>query len=406
MTLGCNLPQWEGHIPSAAPVDDECGTGAVTKAGAPVLHRAPYLQAVGTRGLTVAWAGLPEGEPHLVVARTTLEREEIGRFAARYPGSHEEAQERREELYEELVEEEAEGETLEADDFYPLAARASGLEPGRSYCYRIESSRGPLTQWATLATAPPPDSDRTLRFVILGDSGAGSPAQVALARLTERLELDAIFFAGDLAYPAGTLERLQARFFDVYAAILRRVPAYAAIGNHDQDADDAEPFKEVFFFPGNERWYSFDVGRVHFVVLDTNSIGAEQASWLDGDLASNERMFTVVLGHHPPYTTAWRGPNWAYRSIFVPILERHAVDLVISGHEHHYERLGPIGGIPYVVTGGGGGRLTNVKGGPQSVVATPRHHYLLVEVEEDQLIVEAVDIDSQIFDRFVVTPRT
>lgn len=398
-------------MPPVMPLQDPCGSGAVTPEGAAKIHRLPYLQRPERDGVTVAWAGLPEDAPRVVVAAAAdPTRATIAEVAGRYPGSAGDERARRLELYDEYNDRADPGDDdddddagkPEADELYMLAARVAGLDPGERYCYRVESDRGPLTDWATLTLAPPPDPDRVDRFVVVGDSGSGSAAQLALARRITNVPMDAILFLGDIAYKRGTHEQLQTRFFDVYSGLIQRVPVYSAIGNHEIRTQGGRPFEEVFVFPGNERWYSFQLGDVHFVVLDTTQIGPAQATWLDEDLASASRRFTVVLAHHPPFTAAWRGPSRGFRRWFVPILERHDVDLVLSGHEHHYERTRPIGGIHYIVSGGGGGRLSPPGISGHTKLTRAVHHFLTLAVTRDALVLRAIDIHGLVFDELVI----
>jgi acid phosphatase type 7 len=392
LLAGCALPAWRGELPPPAPIADPCGTGAFTAVGKDRMQRAPYLQHVGEHTAMVVWAGEAAGGPRVaLVPATDAERRSPTTFAGAHPGeAHRESA--------------RSGGPAAPADFHVLAARVEGLEAGQRYCYRIESDRGPLTEWATLTAAPPADADRPLRFVVIGDTGNGSLAQLALARRISALKMDAILHVGDLAYPAGTYARLQSRFFDVYADILRRVPVYAAIGNHDERAASGEPFEDAFLLPGVDRWYSFDVGRVHLVVLDTMNIAEAQAAWLERDLTASTRKFTIVIGHHPPYTSAWRGPSRTYREWFVPILEKHHVTLCVSGHEHHYERSPPIGGVTYIVSGGGGGDLTPVRAGTNAVRTAIVHHFLTIDVTKDDMTVRAIDIDGNLVDLVRLAP--
>jgi hypothetical protein len=396
---------------------DPCGSGALTTASLHVVHRAPFLQNATASAVTVAWAGMPDGQ-HVALAREDADGER--RVIARVPGAHpapEVAREQRAYLYDELHEDYDDDENhdevddevedpLEAEDYYELAARITGLEPGVRYCYRLETDHASLTDWASLRLAPRSDPDRVDRFVILGDSGTGGPAQLALARRIAPIPMDAILFLGDIAYPSGTHEELRARFFDVYSHIFRRVPVYAAIGNHDVRSQGGKPFEEALLLPGTERWYSFDLGDVHFVVLDTTRIGRAQAAWLERDLAASAREFTVVLAHHPPYTSSQRGGSHGFRKWFVPVLERHDVELVLTGHEHHYERLKPIGSIVYVVSGGGGASLHRARSSSQTARLALSHHFLVVEAHSDRLRVRAINIDGGVIDAFESESRS
>lgn len=408
----CNIPEWNGTVPPVSPRKDSCGSGALTGLGRAFVHRMPYLQSVEEAKATVVWAGLPEQAPRVAIAREDdPTRTVLATFLASHPSPEPVAREKRAELYEEYDDHDEGGEDedeeldLDAEDFYTLAAHVVGPGAGRRLCYRLDSDRGPLTEWASLTFAPVANPERVDRFIVLGDSGTGRRAQRALARRIEGEEMDAILFLGDIAYRSGSYDQLQARFFAVYAGIFQRVPVYAAVGNHDIRTDDGRPFEDVFWLPGNERWYSFDLGDVHFVVLDSTRIGPEQAAWLDLDLARSGRQFIVVLAHHPPYTSARRGPSRSFQTYFVPLLERHAVDLVLTGHEHQYERTKPINGIVYVVSGGGGARLTSPGRQPYTERTAAKHHFLILEAHSRELRVRAVDIDGKTIDEFEVSGR-
>jgi predicted phosphodiesterase len=405
---------WTGEVPPVVPREDRCGTGALTGAGHLRIQRMPYLQSVEPTAAVVAWAGVPEGKPRVVVGLLGEgDPTPIAEVIAGFPGTKARERAARRAFHAEDREEEGEDddddeprfEAEDAADFYTLAAQVANLAPGRAYCYRIVDDTGPLTAWATLALAPAPDPDRVDRFVVLGDVGRGNRAQRALARRIGHLPMDAILFVGDLAYYSGTYAQFQSRFFDVYADLLRRVPAYAAIGNHDAETLNGRPFEDLFVFPGNERWYSFDLGDVHFVVLDTTQIGAAQAAWLAADLARAERAYTVILGHHPAYSGARRGPSVAFQETFSPIIVRHRVPLVIAGHEHHYERHA-VDGVVYIVSGGGGATLTPVT--PTAVTQRWRvvHHFLTLDAGKDALVVKAIDIDGTTFDEVRIEPRS
>lgn len=420
LVTGCGLPYWDGAVPSVVPRADPCGTGALTQAGARSLHRVPYLQSAYTDGVTVAWAGMPQPQTVVEVARGDGDaRQVVTRVPGAYVGpdpngaaaqfyeAYDDSDRGGEEPDEdEDVDETTDERSLDPEDFYVLAAHITRLPHDENgYCYRLVSNGEPLTEWSSLTLAQPADNERIDRFVILGDSGNGQPAQRAIAARISNVPMDAILFLGDIAYKSGTYAELQTRFFEIYANLFQRVPVYAAIGNHDNRTLHGKPFEEAFIFPNNERWYSFDLGDVHFVALDTTRIGREQAAWLDADLGRTDRKFTVVIGHHPPYTAARRGSNRGFRRWFVPVLNRHRVELVLTGHEHQYERTKPIKDIVYIVSGGGGAHLTRTGRNQRTAVAYAKHHFLTLEARNDALVVRAIDIDGRLLDTVVVPDR-
>jgi predicted MPP superfamily phosphohydrolase len=210
---------------------------------------------------------------------------------------------------------------------------------------------------------------------------------------------------GDLAYDSGKPSEIQAYFFNVYAPMLKSSPVYPVAGNHDYATDDAQPFRQAFVLPQNgnrERWYSFDRGQVHFVALDTEQISTPQADWLERDLRANQRPWTVVFGHRPPYSSGEHGGSAEYRQTFVPILERHHVDLVLSGHEHDYEHFKPQNGVVYVVSGGAGRETREVGMGPTTAFSEAVLHFLYVEIVGSRLTLHAIDGVGREFDQAVM----
>jgi hypothetical protein len=288
-----------------------------------------------------------------------------------------------------------------------LFARLEGLRPSTLYCYEVRQGGVTLAR-AALQTAPAPGGAQPVRFVVFGDSGGGSSDQLAVRDQLGTVPFDFMLHTGDVAYNHGTRGELGARFFDVYAGLLERAPAFPSSGNHDYESEDAAPFREAFHLPdnggpeGRERWYSFDWGDVHFVALDTERIGPGQAAWLDQDLARNTRPWVVVYGHKPPYSSGTHGGDEDFQRVFLPILERHRVPLVLSGHDHDYERTRTLGGVTYVVTGGGGNGTGDVARSSFTAFAEPVQHFVYVTVAGDTLALHAIDGLGREFDSLVL----
>lgn len=286
-----------------------------------------------------------------------------------------------------------------------MAARLVGLSPSTDYCYAL---RG-LTERAGFRSAPPHGDVGTVRFIAFGDSGAGNSDQRSVMDQMLTVPFDFMVHLGDLAYDSGRPSELDANYFRVYAPILRSFPAYAVAGNHDYGTDDAMPLRQAFVLPqnggeaGRERWYSFDRGDVHFVALDTERMGAEQAAWLDQDLNENQLPWKIVIGHRPPFSSGEHGDDAEYQRLFVPILRSHGVDLVLSGHEHDYERFNPIDGVVYVVSGGGGRGTRSVGAGRMTAFSEAVLHFVYVEVTRSMLTLHAIDGVGREFDQAVVT---
>lgn len=346
-----------------------CGDGALTPAGTQHLTRAPYLQSTTTRTTTVAWGA----------------REATGEVVLRKPGESEI-----------VARAPAKKANLEQprNDIQVVKAELSGLEPTYLYCYQVVANGVALTAPAPLSTAAAPARKDPIRFIALGDSGTGGKAQRALMKRISEVPFDFMLLMGDIAYESGTATQLEKRFFAVYRDYLRYVPAYPAIGNHERRTQQGRPYFDAFVLPGNERYYSFDWGDVHIVAIDTTQREADQLRWLDADLARNKLPWVIVFGHHPPYTSSFRGPQKAVRRAFAKILTQHEVDLVVSGHEHHYERF-RIAGVNYIISGGGGARLNAFWGNTGALKQAAKHHFLAFEATATSLKMRVVGIDGE-----------
>lgn len=155
-----------------------------------------------------------------------------------------------------------------------------------------------------------------------------------------------IFHAGDLMED-GT-EASFNRFLSVAGTMLASRTFYGALGNNDRKVGDATTpspiYLDYFNFPGNERWYSVNVGNLHAVILDSafGAGSAEQLSWLASDLSSSQSQsrLTVVIFHHPTFV-----------STINSYLVNYGVDLVVDGHLHAYSRTASEG-ITYVTLSG------------------------------------------------------
>ena len=158
-----------------------------------------------------------------------------------------------------------------------------------------------------------------------------------------------VFHAGDLLED-GTLASWN--YFNGVTTNLRATKSfYAAQGNNERNSVDY--YFNKFEFPGNERWYSVNVGNLHMVILDSaySSGSAEQLSWLQSDLqsAASQSRITGVMFHHPIHPNDAAVP--AMRASYAPVFRDNNVDFVVSGHNHSYYH-NTVDGIHYFVTTG------------------------------------------------------
>ncbi|RYZ37983.1 MAG: PKD domain-containing protein [Myxococcaceae bacterium] len=307
----------------------------------------------------------------------------------------------------------------------------TGLTPATTYTYSVDAC-GETTPAKTFGTAPVPGT-RRVHFAAVGDFGTGGSDQkkVAAAMLANKPEL---FVAlGDNAYASGTEAEFQTNLFTPMAALLAQVPLFATPGNHEYVTNEAQPYLDNLYLPtnnaeGSERYYSFDWGHVHFVSIDSNcAVGlasaskctlAAQKAFVEKDLAATTQPWKVVFFHHPSWSSGEHGSQLTMRRQFGPLFEKYGVDLVLTGHDHDYERSKPMlgdaeagkseRGIPYLVVGGGGATLRAFATSRPSwsvLRDDAAHGFLDVDVVEGTLTAKLVKTDGGVLDSFSLTKQ-
>jgi acid phosphatase type 7 len=247
-----------------------------------------------------------------------------------------------------------------------------GLEPGTTYGYRVGGGAAGSEVWSEVRSfTTVPVAGAEIKIAVAGDSRGEQ--QDAWRILQQRILSEGValqLFSGDmtdLASNQGEWERwLDSAEMDKNGApsALSQLLTVSAHGNHDNHgtlffANMVMP-QDVGHYPQyTELFYSFDAGPVHIVVLDDGYIGHPDADymsvigqWLEDDLtAAAARRATVpwslVMHHHPPFSSSNHGKDadvMRIREYVVPIYDKHHVDLVVSGHDHNYERSKPLTG--------------------------------------------------------------
>jgi hypothetical protein len=246
----------------------------------------------------------------------------------------------------------------------PLSGAGSAIAPAGSAIAKAASSSGSVNDaGGTLADATPPGS---VRFAVIGDYGADTPGESAVAQMVKSWRPDFLITLGDNNYPTGEASTIDANIGRFYADFIGNYRGrfgtgspenrfWPSVGNHDWISGLA-PYLEYFMLPGNERYYDVDRGLVHLYALDSDprepdGISAEsrQGDWLKQRLAASTACYDVVYFHHPAYSTSEHGSalplRWPFR--------KWGAEVVLAGHDHTYERF-LVDGIPYFVNGLGG----------------------------------------------------
>ncbi len=249
--------------------------------------------------------------------------------------------------------------------------------------------------------------DLPMRFAAAGDVGTGGTEEAATAAAMAALEGDnpykALLLLGDNIYEDGDPSKAQDTVFQPFADILDGgSEILAVLGNHDVDSGFGDAQVAALGMPAP--WYSVTFGDVRIVALDSNRPeDPEQLSWLTEVLASATERWKIVIMHHPPYSGGWHGSDLGVRNAFGPLFEQYGVQLVLTGHDHDYQRTRPIHGVTYIVSGGAAQlRPTNLA--DFSVVAWSTYHFVDIAVWDDHLELRAIDHQLDIIDEVVVEP--
>ena len=264
-----------------------------------------------------------------------------------------------------------------------------------------------------------PKRDGSLKLAVIGDSGRGDKSQNEVAEQLvawrARFPFDLVLMLGDNIYDRHTAEDYAAKFERPYKTLLDAgVTFQAAIGNHD----DAAQVRYKNFNMGGARYYSFrrsdqPLGRiagggVRFYVLDSRTLDPEQLAWLEKGLAQTGSRWKIVYFHHPIYTSGrYQAGARNLRGSLEPILVAGDVDVVLSGHEHFYERIHPQHGIVYFVSGAAGSlRRNDIRPTPLTARGfDDDYSFMLMEISGDELYFQAISRTGDTVDAGVIRKR-
>ena len=195
---------------------------------------------------------------------------------------------------------------------------------------------------ATVTVSPAPAS---VVLVGAGDiatcSGSGDEAT---ADLLDGIS-GTVFTAGDNAYNDGTPTEFATCYEPSWGRHKSRTKP--ALGNHDYNTASAAGYFGYFGAGvgggATTGYYSYNWGAWHIVVLNSNiamGAGSPQESWLRADLAAHSARCTLAMWHHPRFSSGEHGSSTGPQALWQALYDAGA-DVVVSGHDHTYERFAP-----------------------------------------------------------------
>ncbi len=279
---------------------------------------------------------------------------------------------------------------LEANKIKTILYRAqlTGLKFDETYFYQLTLNDKNLSEGSFASRTKKPQT----RFAVFGDCGAGTPQQAQIAYQVAQQKPQFVLVTGDNVYTFGRAMEYRRRFFPFYlasesspekgAALMNSIPFYLLLGNHDVlGADlDKHPDGLAYYYyndlplnapipaltvepEGNPALiktfkkntsprfprmanYSFDVGNVHIACLDANDyinpLDPTLMAWLMADIQNSNADWKLVAYHQPGFNSAKGHYNEQRMRLLAPVCEDLKVDLVLTGHEHNYQRSVPL----------------------------------------------------------------
>ena len=253
-----------------------------------------------------------------------------------------------------------------------------------------------------------PLKPNSVRFAVLGDTGTGDSRQnqvaAQLLQVRQRFAFTFALMLGDNMYGSERPQDYARKFEQPYKALIdAKVEFHATLGNHD---DPNQRFYKPFNL-GGERYRTFKRENVRFFVLDSNYMDPEQTKWLEKELQASGSDWKIPYFHHPLYTSATRGPNVELRAVLEPLFLKHGVDVVLTGHEHLYERVKPQKGIHYFVAGGSAKlRSGDLRKTDLTEVGFDRDRtFMLMEISGDELYFQTISRTGTTIDKGVIKRR-
>jgi hypothetical protein len=241
-----------------------------------------------------------------------------------------------------------------------------------------------------------PNQQGSLKFAVIGDSGQPGSGQMAIAKQMAtwraRFPFELVVMTGDNLYGNERPRDYQKKFEIPYKPLLDAgVKFYASLGNHDDD----DQTKYKLFNMDGKKYYSFKPKNgIRFFALDSNYVDAKQLEWLEKELAASGSDWKIAFFHHPLYSSGeTHGSADQQRELLEPVFLKHGMNVVLTGHEHFYERIKPQKGVSYFIIGSSAKlRKGDLRKSPLTAYGNDgTYAFMLIEIVDDEMHFQAIN---------------
>lgn len=290
------------------------------------------------------------------------------------------------------------------------------LEPAKTYYYKV-GGEGGWSEVKSFVTAPEKGSAAPFSFAVIGDTRSPDyePWRVATGQVLEK-GADFMLFSGD-AVEVGPVQAQWDLWFQKGATALAQIPFVPTNGNHDQVV---VTYFAQFALPGRERNFVMRYGNMVVVSMcdtpldESTQLGTTYKDFLDTSLEANaDATWKVVLNHRPLYSASTNhGSALDLQDFWLPIIDKHNVDVVFNGHDHNYERSKPMRnreavaageGTIFIVAAGVGAPLYDAGVGFWTEISEKTENYLMVDVNDRTMNINAYRLDGTQLDSLTLT---
>ncbi len=264
------------------------------------------------------------------------------------------------------------------------------------------------------------EENEAFSFAFWGDSQSGWDTFRELVDLMDAYGPDFTVGAGDLV-GNGSDEEEYYRFMQILSR--SEVIHYPVPGNHDYDGyyEDLQPrnYVKMLQLPEQQQYVAWTHGNAAFIALDPNMFfpvsvpdTSQQYQWFMEQLETDDwkdAEWRFITLHQPPFSQGWPGYSGDkyIEDLLIPLLEKHKIDGVLTGHTHDYERLIRNYGaqqVAFVISGGGGGGLEpeGLTPEPEMDIVIKEHHFVHIQIQKNKATFSAINLENEIIDEFTL----